>query len=288
MTVAIVCLAFAAFGCGRDVRTPEQGGSGTSGPLGSQDSGADSTGGGSSPSTGVEACSVVMTDFVEVSDPASAAAYVNVRRFEGGLAIRDWPDETLGDSFPCLEEIGYLGLGIYDSDSLRSLEGLETLRSIDGAGIHIGGNSRLRTLRGLDGLEETRFLDVFRNGELLEVGLPAIQDLPRMTLGACLVEGQDALEFSNGLEDIGGFESLQTLGELVVSGQANLRSISSIQRITDNGKGRVVGPVTFQHNPMLPMEELAGVQAGLSEGSSFFSCGNLNEDATNACFCAVE
>ena len=279
-----VCVAF---GCGPEVRPSEEGVSGTGGPSGSEGGESVSSGAASSSSTGVEACSVVMAEWVEVSDPASAEAYENVRSFEGGLRISEWPNETLGDSFPCIEEVGYLGLEVYDSDSLRSLEGMENLRSVVGAGIIIGGNSKLRTLRGLDGVEDVVYLEVFRNEELLDISLPAIQHLPRLTLGACIIEGTDALEFSNGLEDVGGFDSLQTIGRIIVSGQANLRSISAIQRIVEEGNARLIGPVTFQHNPMLPIGALDDIQASVSE-AFFESCQNLNEDPESTCFCEVE
>lgn len=148
-------------------------------------------------------------------------------------------------------------------------------------GIGIARNASLTSLEGLSSVEGVG-LSVRSNPVLAKIDLPAAVELHWIEIGGCAFEPDTALESTNGITTLDGFESLESFGHIVVSGQAELESLPAIRRLLDAGAQG--GEVIIQHNPNLPIEEVDDLRSRSWE-RSFYSCGNLGEGEDASCFC---
>ena len=279
--IVLLSWALSACGPGAPAEPPESVGSGTGGKVAeSSSSGSSSTGGEGSSSTAAEPCGEVVEGDVTVSAPADAEALANVREIEGVLRISGWERESFIGHFPCLERVG--NLRILDSSSLLTLSGLERLRMVE-YGISIARNASLTSLDGLSSVEGVGGLFVASNPALARIDLPAAVELHWIEIGGCAFDPDTALESTNGITTLDGFESLESVGRVVVSGQAELESLPAIRRLLDAGAQG--GEVIIQHNPNLPIEEVDDLRSRSWEQWSFYSCGNLGEGEDARCFC---
>jgi len=234
-----------------------------------------------SSTTEVAECSEVFEGVAELSGVTDTSAFENVQRIEGSLRIRGWAGDSLEGLFPCLEEVTSGSLLVADTANLASLRGLEALRVVEG-GVAFYRNAKLTSLEGLEGLEETGSMTVASNPVLADIDLPALRQLGHLDLGLCAFDSKTAQSGTNGLVSLGGFLSLESLGGVGVSGQADLVALPLLYRLVE--KDAALGTLSIQHNPSLPVEEVDGLREFVDE-PGFQSCNNLGESEENRCSC---
>lgn len=268
--------------------------------MSSSESGASS----SPTSSANDACNEIYEGDLIVAEFADAGRLedlADVGVVTGHLVIEHANDLVDLRTLSCIREVG-LALWINDNERLESLQGLEQLEYVGRAdepgtwGVTVGNNPVLTTLGGLSGLRETGLLLVNGNASLTSVSLDGIERLSSLALGSCLdqeggpgVDLEDVVAGDNPmLTTIDGFASLQSLGQLSLTGQSALVSLAGL---TERALAHdaCVWPSTvgnvhrakFRYNESLEVVEIEAFSR--AAGIEAESCGNVGSEPECSC-----
>lgn len=212
-----------------------------------------------------------------------------IRRITGRLAIVRSDLVDLG-AFECLEEVG--GLKFAQNDALESLAGLEQLQTIgadlpedEPSRISVRENPVLESLAGLQSLVQVDMLFVNDNALLTSVGVPQLEELGGVYLGACgqiSSTGSTALGDNPSLTALSGFDSLTTLDHVGIAGQNSLTSLDYLVDLVDSGVS--ITTADFRLNENLDIVEIEAFMA--ASGATGDVCGNAGDEVV--CMCPID
>jgi hypothetical protein len=184
----------------------------------------------------------------------------------------------------CLRSAG--AILVSDNENLASLAGLEGVVELpgtdDSSGISIRANPALESLAGLDSLHEISGIELEENNALARLDLNHVETLGSLYLGTCAMSTsrESRAEGDNpSLTALDGFDALQSLGKLSVSGQSGLVSLERLRELAE--RGVELGDADFHLNQNLDISEIDAFMA--AAGITGTVCGNQGDDAVCMC-----
>lgn len=248
-----------------------------------------------SSSSGGNGCTDVVEGDVEVNDQSDFEWLRTVREIRGGLTIAELTGHTNLEFLGCLETVQ--GIWVKDTQSLRSLEGLGRVKTLEW-GFSVTGNASLETLRGLDSLESIGVVWIYDNPELSRLELESPTDIASLRLGwyECDGYGPDATAIPRG--DNPKLKGLDGLGRIipssninfVIQGQSGFESTQTIVDVVsriDIGVDNNFPSTEFHLNSKLSRSEIEAVfeakESSVEDVSHLVVCENRDDD--NKCSC---
>lgn len=177
---------------------------------------------------------------------------------------------------------------IQRAPGLETTAGANRLTDLDS--LRISGPEQLERIEGFEGLDEIEEIYVPNAPAVLVIDLAHLENAGKLQLGTCDNPPNDPLftPKNSALLEIGPFESLRSLKELVVASNTSLTRLSVLKSLHDNG-APPIDIVGIGNNPQLPQSELDADLAALGvEATKIESgCGNLGSEE-KLCTCQWE
>ncbi len=202
---------------------------------------------------------------------------------------------TLDGDDPGPRDLSFLGcLARARALRIQRAPGLETTaganRLTDLVSLRISGPEELERIEGFEGLDEIEEIYIPDAAAVVAIDLPHIREVGRLQVGTCDSPPDDPFftPKNPALVEIGPFESLRSLKELVVASNTSLTRLSVLKSLHDNG-APPIDIVGIGNNPQLPQSELDADLAALGvEATKIESgCGNLGSEE-KLCTCQWE
>jgi hypothetical protein len=209
-----------------------------------------------------------------------------VRSVSGNVSIK----LDTGEVSP--RDLSFLGC-LESAESIRIIEapGLEAttgaLRLTNLRSLWVTGPDDLKSLDGFDNVDSIEKIYVENAPALISVSLPHTEHVGELEVGMCGAPpgDPDYLPFNPALVEIGPFESLRDLKDLVIMGNSVLTSLSLLESLYENDSPPLRN-IVIGNNPKLSESEIDPDIAALDarpdqvEGG----CGNLGSEE-KVCTC---
>lgn len=241
-------------------------------------------------STAANECSTMEVDGgVIISTAADVELARGIGSVSGVLRI------SLNGGGPGPRDLSFLGclahattLMILRAPGLETTAGANQLTDL--GSLQISGPEELERIEGFEGLDEIEEIYVADAPAVLAIDLPHIESVGRLQVGACDNPPSDPFftPRNPALVEVGPFESIRSLKELVVASNTALTRLSVLKSLHDNG-APPIDIVGIGNNPQLPQSEIDADLAalGIDAAKIESGCGNLGSEE-KLCTCQWE
>lgn len=223
----------------------------------------------------------------------STAADVELAR--GISSVSGLVTITLDEGDPGPRDLSFLGCLTHARTLIvQQAPGLETTaganRLTDLGSLRIAGSERLKRVEGFESLHEIEQIYVADGPAVLAIDLPHVEDVGTLQVGTCDNPPSDPFftPRNPALVEVGPFESIRSLKELVVASNTALTRLSVLKTLHDNG-APPIDIVGIGNNPQLPQSEIDADLAalGIDAAKIESGCGNLGSEEKR-CTCQWE